>query len=83
MYLLVNCRKNNSDGELPAIVYMRKEVVGDDLVNTTLKGLGLKGGMSAAMRLFYKQPDTAKEQANVFIPAPQKSPALTEEIIHR
>ena len=46
---------------------MRKEITGNDLSKTTLKSLGLTGGMSAALRFFYKQPDVLKEQANVFV----------------
>ena len=62
---------------------MRKEITGNDLSKTTLKSLGLTGGMSAALRFFYKQPDVLKEQANVFVAPLQPSNTNAEEKIHR
>ena len=75
--------KKRSDGEVTVVVYMRKEIIGDDLDHTTLKGLGLTSGMSAALRFFYKQPDILKEQANVFVAPPQTTSTPTEEKTHR
>ena len=71
-----------SDGEVAVVVYMRKEITGNDLT-TTLKGLGLSGGMSAALRFFYKQPDMLKQQANVFVAQPQSSNSRVEETKYR
>ena len=67
------------------IVYMRKEIVGEDLSKITLKGLGLTGGMSAAFRFFYKQPEILKEQANIFVAPIQSSAnsATTDEKTYR
>ena len=65
------------------MVYMRKEITGSDLAQTTLKSLGLTGGMSAALRFFYKQPDALKEQANVFVAQPQSKTTSTEDKFHR
>ena len=79
--LLGQSEKQKLCGKIPVVVYMRKEISGNELNQTTLKGLGLKGGMSAALRFFYKPPDAVKEQANIFIPAPQST--STEEITHR
>ena len=61
---------------------MRKEITGNGLT-TTLKGLGLSGGMSAAFRFFYKQPEVLKQQATVFVAPSQSSNTKTEEKIHR
>jgi len=74
--------KKKSVGEVPVVVYMRKEITGDNLGQTTLKSLGLAGGMSAALRYFYKPPEVLHEQASVFTPAAATS-IKTEEKIHR
>lgn len=74
--------KKKSDGEVAVVVYMRKEITGNELT-TTLKGLGLSGGMSAALRFFYKQPDVLKQQANIFVAPLQSSNTKAEEKIHR
>ena len=74
--------KKKSVGEVPVVVYMRKEITGDDLGQTTLKSLGLTGGMSAALRYFYKPPEVLHEQASVFTPAAAPS-IKTEEKLHR
>ena len=62
---------------------MRKEITGNDLEATTLKSLGLTGGMSAALRFSYKQSESVNEQANVFVPAPKLEPSVKEEVAHR
>ena len=74
--------KKKSVGEVPVVVYMRKEITGDDLGQTTLKSLGLTGGMSAALRYFYKPPEVLHGQASVFTPAAVSS-IKTEEKLHR
>ena len=74
--------KKKSVGEVPVIVYMRKEITGDDLGQTTLKSLGLTGGMSAVLRYFYKTPEVLHEQASIFTPAAATS-IKTEEKLHR
>ena len=76
-------KKNIADGGIPTIIYMRKEITGNDLETTTLKSLGLTGGMSAALRFSYKQPESVNEQANVFVPAPKQEPSVKEEVAHR
>jgi hypothetical protein len=76
--------KKRSNGEVGVIVYMRKEIVGEDLSKTTLKGLGLTGGMSAAFRFFYKLPEILKEQANIFVaPIQSSSNSATTEKTYR
>lgn len=57
--------------ENPVIIYMRKEVYGNDLSTTTLKSLGLTGGR-AIIRLIHKKPEDLKIQANVSAPLPQR-----------
>lgn len=53
-------------GEEPVVVYMRREVVGqEELITTTLKTLGLTQG-KGLFRFFYKQPSVLKSQANVY-----------------
>jgi len=53
-------------GEEPVVVYMRREVVGQQELNsTTLKTLGLTQG-KGLLRFFYKQPAVLKSQANVY-----------------
>jgi len=53
-------------GEEPVVVYMRREVVGQEELNTTtLKTLGLTQG-KGLFRFFYKQPSVLKSQANVY-----------------
>lgn len=55
-----------SSGEEPVVVYMRREVVGEnDLNATTLKNLGLTQG-KGLFRFFFKQPEVLKNQANVY-----------------
>ena len=61
---------------------MRKEIAGSDLDQTTLKSLGLSGGMNAALRYFFKQPEVLHEQASVFTAAPSTS-SKVEEKVHR
>ena len=70
------------NGEVAVVVYMRKEITGSDLDRKTLKSLGLTGGMSAALRFFYKPPEVLHEQASVFTAAPPTS-KQTEEKVHR
>eukprot|EP00092_Neocalanus_flemingeri_P104974 GFUD01134497.1.p1 GENE.GFUD01134497.1~~GFUD01134497.1.p1 ORF type:complete len:555 (+),score=173.63 GFUD01134497.1:54-1718(+) len=53
-------------GEKPVVVYMRREVVGQEELNTTsLKTLGLTQG-KGLFRFFYKKPEVLKSQANVY-----------------
>ncbi|XP_055911414.1 tether containing UBX domain for GLUT4 [Eupeodes corollae] len=51
----------------PVVIYMRKEIFGDDLKQTTLKTLGITGGRTM-MRLVNKNPDDIKTQAGVYVP---------------
>jgi len=74
--------KKKSDNEIAVVVYMRKEIAGSDLDQTTLKSLGLSGGMNAALRYFFKQPEVLHEQASVFTAAPSTS-SKVEEKVHR
>ena len=74
--------KKKFEGEVAVVVYLRKEITGNDLFQTTLKSLGLSGGMSAALRFFYKSPEVLHEQASVFTAAPTLA-TKTEEKIHR
>jgi len=53
-------------GEVPVIVYTRREVVGQEELNTTtLRTLGLTQG-KGLFRFFYKKPEVLKSQANVY-----------------
>lgn len=69
-------------GEKPVLVYMRREVVGqEELDTTTLKTLGLTQG-KGLFRFFYKKPEVLKNQANVYdIKIDRPSPAPEERHI--
>jgi len=69
-------------GEEPVVVYMRREVVGqEELDTTTLKILGLTQG-KGLFRFFYKQPSVLKNQANVYdMKVDRPSPAPEERHI--
>ena len=54
------------EGEQPVVVYMRREVVGrQELDTVSLRTLGLLQG-KGLFRFFYKQPEQLKVQANVY-----------------
>ena len=56
-------KPESDDAAVPVIVYMTREVVGEDsLKETTLRRLGLVGGR-ALVRLSYRNPDVFKDQA--------------------
>jgi len=67
------------EGEKPVVVYMRREVVGEDELNaTTLKTLGLTQG-KGLLRFFYKAPVLLTQQANVYnmkVDRPSPTPEL-------
>jgi len=69
-------------GEEPVLVYMRREVVGQEELNsTTLKTLGLTQG-KGLFRFFYKKPEVLKSQANVYdMKIDRPSPAPEERHI--
>ena len=80
---LGHVEKKFANENIPTIIYMRKEITGNDLETTTLKSLGLTGGMSAALRFSYKQLESVNQQANVYVPAPKLEPSVKEEVAHR
>jgi len=54
------------EAEVPVMVYMRQEIVGEDeMQRTSLRSLGLTKGRGL-FRFFYKQPEVLKTQANVY-----------------
>jgi len=66
------------DGEKPVIVYMRREVVGrEELDSVTLRTLGLLHG-KGLFRFFYKKPEDLKVQANVYEVKVQEKAAPAE-----
>lgn len=63
------CPEKSTDS--PILIYMRSEIYGDALDNTTLKSLGVFSGR-ALLRLINSNPESLKVQANVSAPLPQK-----------
>lgn len=76
------CPEKSQPDQNPLIIYMRKEVYGEDLAKTNLKSLGLQGG-KALMRFLNKNPEELKVQANVSAPLPQKPKEEVEEPIKK
>ena len=69
------------EGEEPVIVYMRREIVGQEaLQNTTLQSMGLTGGR-VLLRGFYKAPEKLQDQAGTFDIKIEKK--AKEETVHR
>lgn len=68
--------KNDNEIGEPICIYMRKELVGEEILrNTTLRNLGLTGG-KAVIRFLYRQPEILREQAHVCIPLPKQLPPV-------
>ncbi|XP_055842826.1 tether containing UBX domain for GLUT4 [Episyrphus balteatus] len=63
----------------PVVIYMRKEIFGEELKQTTLKSLGVTGGRTM-MRLVNKNPDEIKTQAGVYVPPEVKEEPKTDEV---
>jgi tether containing UBX domain for GLUT4 len=57
----------------PVVIYMRKEVFGEELGSTTLKMCGITSGR-AMMRLVDRKPEELKQQANVSVTILPKPP---------
>ncbi|XP_044759451.1 tether containing UBX domain for GLUT4 [Coccinella septempunctata] len=55
----------------PVVIYMRREIYGEDLSRTDLRSLGLTGGR-AMLRVVHKTPEELKTQANVSNTIPAK-----------
>ncbi|KAK9888207.1 hypothetical protein WA026_000475 [Henosepilachna vigintioctopunctata] len=55
----------------PVVIYMRRELYGEDLEKTDLRSLGLTGGR-AMLRVIHKSPEELKTQANVSSTIPPK-----------
>ncbi|GAB0099421.1 UBX domain [Sergentomyia squamirostris] len=61
------------------IIYMRKEIFGEELKKTQLRSLGLTGG-KAMLRLMHRNPEELKVQANVSAPLlPKVNPVPAED----
>lgn len=65
------CPESQQSNPNHVIIYMRKEVYGEELGKTDLKTLGLQRG-KALLRLLNKNPEELKTQANISAPLPQK-----------
>ncbi|XP_055680701.1 tether containing UBX domain for GLUT4 [Lutzomyia longipalpis] len=62
------------------VIYMRKEVFGEELATTTLKSLGLTSG-KAMLRLLRRNPEELRVQANVSsVLAPKPIPVAPVEV---
>jgi len=67
-----------AEGEQPVVVYMRREVIGrEELESVTLRTLGLLQG-KGLFRFFYKKPEDLKIQANVYEMKVQEKAAPAE-----
>lgn len=62
-----SCPEEIGADKSPVVIYMRKEIFGEELKQTSLKSLGITGGRTM-MRLVNKNPDDIKTQAGVYIP---------------
>ena len=72
--------KVGGEGEEPVVVYMRREIVGEEeLGKVNLRGLGIVSGTNAAIRVLYKKPEVLKDQAHVPAAAPPHKPVQKEQ----
>lgn len=55
----------------PVVIYMRREIYGEDLSKLDLRSLGLTGGR-AMLRVIHKTPEELKTQANISNAIPSK-----------
>lgn len=70
--LLKMCPEESNPTTNPVLIYMRREIYGENAFKvTTLKSLGLTNGR-AMLRLIHRSPEELHTQANVSAPLPSK-----------
>ncbi|XP_033219126.1 plant UBX domain-containing protein 2 isoform X2 [Belonocnema kinseyi] len=63
---ILSCLIPDESTDTAVLVYMHREVFGEELKKTTLKSLGLTKGR-AMLRLLHRDPNQKREQAHVYV----------------